>query len=82
MNVPPSSIHPVGEIDLAITGMTCEGCANALTRALSRVDGVARVAIDLAAGRAHVTGAASTDRLIAAVEKAGYGATPAPDGAG
>lgn len=68
------------EIDLAITGMTCDGCANALTRALSRVDGVARVAVDFAAGRAHVAGSASTDRLVAAVEKAGYGATPASGG--
>ena len=72
---------PTNEIDLAITGMTCDGCANALTRALSRVDGVTRVAVDFAAGRAHVTGSANTARLVAAVEKAGYGATPASDGA-
>ena len=70
---------PANEIDLAITGMTCEGCANALSRALSRVDGVAHVAVDFAVGRARVAGSASTDRLVAAVEKAGYGATPAPD---
>ncbi|MGC8469528.1 MAG: heavy-metal-associated domain-containing protein, partial [Acetobacteraceae bacterium] len=36
---------PTNEIDLAITGMTCDGCANALTRALSRVEGVTRVAV-------------------------------------
>lgn len=71
---------PANEIDLAITGMTCEGCANALTRVLSRVDGVAHVAVDFAAGRAQVAGSASTDRLVAAVEEAGYGATPAPHG--
>ncbi len=70
------------EIDLAITGMTCDGCANALTRALSRVDGVAQVAVDFATARAHVAGSASTDRLVAAAENAGFGATPVPGGAG
>ena len=77
----PTQATPANEIDLAITGMTCDGCANALTRALSRVDGVTRVAVDFAAGRAHVAGSANTDRLVAAVEKAGYGATRASDGA-
>jgi hypothetical protein len=36
---------------LAITGMTCNGCAAAVTRVLSRVPGVANVEVDLAGAR-------------------------------
>lgn len=70
---------PAG-VKLAITGMTCSGCVNALTRALSRVPGVTNVKVDLASGRAQITGGASPASLVAAVEKAGYGARLAHDG--
>ena len=59
---------------LAITGMTCDGCVNAVTRVLSRVPGTAAVHVDLATARAEVDGSASPDALLAAVRKAGYGA--------
>ena len=59
---------------LAVTGMTCTGCVNTVTRVLSRVPGVAQVAVSLDAGRAEISGAASPDALLAAVRKAGYGA--------
>ena len=59
---------------LAITGMACEGCAGTVTRVLSRVPGVRRAEVDLASGRATVTGQASPAALIGAVEAAGYGA--------
>jgi copper chaperone len=60
---------------LAVTGMTCQGCVNAVTRVLSRVPGVRRVSVDLASGRAVVEGDAAADAVLAAVRKAGYGAT-------
>lgn len=63
--------------ELKITGMTCEGCVNAVKRTLSRVPGVTAVQVDLAAGRASVEGDAEAAGLIAAVEKAGYEAGPA-----
>ncbi len=66
-----------GHTTLAITGMTCAGCVNAVQRVLSRVPGVSTVAVDLAAGRASVDGSASPASLVAAVEKAGYGAASA-----
>ena len=63
--------------ELKITGMTCEGCVNAVKRTLSRVPGVTEVQVDLAAGRARVQGEAAAAQLIAAVEMAGYEAAAA-----
>lgn len=65
---------------LAVSGMTCQGCVNAVTRVLSRVPGASDVAVDLAAGRAVIQGNASPEALLAAVRKAGYGAELAPPG--
>ena len=59
---------------LAVTGMTCTGCVNAVTRVLARVPGAANVAVTLESGRAEVAGCATPDALLAAVRKAGYGA--------
>jgi copper chaperone CopZ len=58
---------------LAISGMTCGGCAATVTRVLSRVPGVDHATVDLAGGLATVTGAAAADALVAAVEAAGFG---------
>ena len=63
-----------GAVEIAVGGMTCSGCVSSVTRALSRVPGVAHVAVDLDAGRARVEGTASPDALLAAVTKAGYDA--------
>lgn len=59
-------------VALAVAGMTCQGCVNSVSRALGRVPGVTGVQVDLAAGRAEVSGSASPDSLLAAVQKAGY----------
>jgi copper chaperone CopZ len=60
----------------AITGMTCGGCVNAVTRVLSRVPGAAQVHVTLDPGHAEVAGTADPAVLLAAVRKAGYGAEP------
>jgi Cu+-exporting ATPase len=57
-----------------LTGMTCAGCVNAVTRVLAGVPGAARVTVTLETGRAEVAGSAAPDALLAAVRKAGYGA--------
>jgi len=62
---------------LEITGMTCGHCAQAVTRALQAVPGVATAQVDLALGSARITGDADTAVLIRAVEAEGYGAKPA-----
>jgi copper chaperone CopZ len=59
---------------LAVTGMTCAGCVNAVTRVLARVPGAANVEVTLETGRAEVAGSATSGALLAAVRKAGYGA--------
>lgn len=71
----PTSAQPITQ-RLAVTGMTCAGCVNAVTRVLARVPGAAGVRVTLEPGRAEITGTAGRDALIAAVRVAGYGAEP------
>lgn len=59
---------------LAVTGMTCPACVRVVTTALSRVSGATKVNVDHGAARAFVEGTADPAALVAAVEKAGYGA--------
>ena len=61
---------------LIVTGMTCGGCVNSLTRALKTVTGVSDVNVLLATGETSVQydeNLASSDQLRLAVENAGYG---------
>ena len=64
------------QVDLAITGMTCASCASRIERNLGKIDGVDAV-VNLATEKAQVShpDSVSTDELVAAVEKSGYGAT-------
>jgi copper chaperone CopZ len=66
------SKETAGPVVLAIAGMTCGGCAGAVTRALSAVPGVVAAQVDLAGGRATVTGTARAEELIRAVQAAGF----------
>ena len=59
-------------MDLQVTGMTCEHCVNAVTRALQSVPGVEKVAVNLAGGRARVEGAADPKALVKALDDQGY----------
>jgi Au+-exporting ATPase len=68
-------------ISLEINGMTCAACVARVERALARVPGVTAAAVNLATERATVTGAATPETLIAAVERAGYDARRAGPGA-
>jgi copper chaperone CopZ len=47
-------------LQLAVTGMTCGGCENAVRRALARVNGVQEVTASHAANQVAVTFDAST----------------------
>lgn len=67
---------------LAVSGMTCGGCANTVARILSRVPDVAEATVDLKAGLATIKGAASLEDIIAAVDAAGYGAKAIEPGVG
>lgn len=61
---------------LVVTGLTCGGCVNSLTRALKAVAGVDEVNVVLATGETTVSydeNSSSVAQLKAAVENAGYG---------
>ncbi|WP_031405692.1 heavy-metal-associated domain-containing protein [Thiomonas sp. FB-Cd] len=60
---------------LGISGMTCQHCVAAVTKALQAVPGVQSAQVDLAQGKASVDGSAPVQLLIDAVAKAGYAAT-------
>ncbi|QKV80280.1 cation-translocating P-type ATPase [Amycolatopsis sp. Hca4] len=75
--------HPrvvTGEVELAITGMTCASCAMRIERKLNKLDGVTAT-VNYATEKAKVVFAGDVEpqRLVEQVEAAGYGATlPAP----
>ncbi len=73
--------YTVGEssVTLAIDGMTCASCVSRVEKALLRVPGVVRAEVNLATESASVTLATrqiDEAALVAAVERAGYVATP------
>ncbi len=73
------------DIALTIGGMTCASCAGRVEKALARVPGVEQASVNLASERAQVVvfgSAADADRLVAAVERAGFTATPVDDAGG
>ena len=60
---------------LNVTGMTCGHCVMSVTKALQRVPGVEKADVNLARGEAVVRGTVDIQAAIAAVQKAGFGAT-------
>ncbi len=67
------------ETSFDIGGMTCASCVGRVQKALSRVEGVVEVSVNLATETAlvsHDRGHHQFDQLTAAVAKAGYTATP------
>ncbi|WP_186036461.1 heavy metal translocating P-type ATPase [Burkholderia gladioli] len=79
----PAPTAAAAPIELDIAGMTCASCSNRVEKALAQVPGVSRASVNLATERASVSVEASVSaaQLIAAVEKAGYRATPLSAGA-
>ncbi|MGN4193960.1 heavy metal translocating P-type ATPase [Burkholderia gladioli] len=74
----PAAAAAAAPIELDIAGMTCASCSNRVEKALAQVPGVSRASVNLATERASVSAEASVSvaQLVAAVEKAGYRATP------
>ena len=58
--------------------MTCNGCVKHVDKALRSVPGVTAVEVSLP-DRAKVVGEAPLEALVAAVDEAGYSATPLAD---
>ncbi|MFN3727445.1 MAG: heavy-metal-associated domain-containing protein [Allosphingosinicella sp.] len=58
--------------DFQVNGMTCGGCARAVTNAVKSVDAAANVQVDLAAKRVTVDSTADAAKIRSAIEEAGY----------
>jgi len=67
---------PDQEVVLELEGMTCAACAMRIEKVLNRIDGISAT-VNFATEKARIRiapGAATLETLIAAVNKAGYGA--------
>jgi len=72
LNNQSSSQH----LTLNVTGMTCNNCANTVSRVLKRLDGVTEADTTFADERSHVTydpELASPVEMLATIEKSGFG---------
>jgi P-type Cu+ transporter len=73
------------QLDLPVQGMTCSSCANRVERKLNKIEGV-EASVNYATERASVrfdSAAVEPERLLEAVEEAGYTAElPSSDSAG
>ena len=58
----------------SVTGMSCAACVARVEKAVSKVPGVTSCSVSLLTNSMGIEGDASAQEIIAAVEKAGYGA--------
>ena len=58
-----------------VTGMSCAACSSHVEKAVSKVPGVTMCSVNLLTNSMKVEGSVPPDVIIAAVEKAGYGAS-------
>ena len=63
-------------LTVAVQGMSCQHCIDAITAAVSTLPGVSAVDVDLEAGEVRVSGTPDNDAVAAAIEDAGYDVTP------
>jgi P-type Cu+ transporter len=69
------------QLTLDISGMSCASCVGRVERILKKIPGVTQVAVNLATEKASISSISnvSASTLIAAVERAGYGASEAAE---
>lgn len=60
------------DVQLTLEGMTCAACVNAVDKALHKVPGVKQAQINFASRTADIYGQVATDKLITALQDAGY----------
>lgn len=66
----------MSEITLSVTGMTCGGCVNSVTRVLTALPGVQAAVVTLTPGEAKVTydpARVTRAAMVQAVIDAGFG---------
>jgi copper chaperone len=59
-------------MEFAIPDMTCQGCANAITRAVNRLDPAATLDVDIAGKTVKIASMLPEQRLIEVIEAAGF----------
>jgi Cu+-exporting ATPase len=68
------------KLEMPVTGMTCANCAANIERALNKkTSGVVNAAVNFATERVaveYLPGTLNVDEIVAAIEKAGFGAIP------
>ncbi len=78
-DVAPAPAHETTEVEFTVSGMTCGSCAARVEKALTRQSGVAHAGVNLASEKATVAfdpDEVTTDDLVLAVGKIGYGLAP------
>lgn len=66
--------EPRKDLLMQVDGMTCDGCVNAVTKAIQRLDPSATVDVDLEHGRVHVMTCAQALEIAQVLNAAGYDA--------
>ena len=77
----PSPTSTTVDVSFPVTGMTCASCVNRVEKAIGKVAGVERAAVNLATERATVAydpAATNVSEIAHAVERAGYGVADLP----
>ena len=64
--------EPRKDLLMQLDGMTCQGCVNAVTKAIRRLDPSAQVDVDLEHGRVHVVTKVQSVEVARALDAAGY----------
>jgi Cu+-exporting ATPase len=71
-------VHPISTegaktmYELTVEDMTCKHCVGRVTKAVQDVDGEAKVDIDLPSKKVTIDSQASLDRIVQAIDAAGY----------
>jgi copper chaperone len=55
-----------------VAGMTCNGCVNKVTKAVTDIEGVEDIDVDVSTGTLEIVGSADPDAVRAAVNEVGY----------
>src|SRR5215207_7357854 len=77
----PSPTSTTVDVSFPVTGMTCASCVNRVEKAISKVAGVDRAAVNLATERATVSfdpNETTVAAIASAVDRAGYGVDDLP----
>ncbi|MDR5855725.1 heavy-metal-associated domain-containing protein [Caballeronia sp. LZ062] len=59
-------------MEFKVNDMSCGGCANSITRAVTTADPAAKLEVDIASKTVKISSVLTSERLVAVIEAAGY----------